>query len=115
MLLAGSAYRLLLLGPLLVPTYTEKAEMMQKCTMHIAIHASNPCRWVGMSRGRGGCRTQSQATPGVVKKKDSKNNYSQGWGQVPTAPEKIYCGAPLLSYLLRGSYMLVRVGVGVVV
>ena len=64
------------------------------------------------------CRThspQSPATPDVVKKNNSKNNYSQGWGQVPPAPEIIYCGAPLLSYLPRGSYMEVSVGVGVAV
>ena len=81
---------------------------MQKCTMH----------GLACPAGGGGCRTQSPEPPApsdVVKQNSSKNNYSQGWGQVPTGPERIYCGAPLLSYLLRGGYMQVRVGVGVAV
>ena len=59
--------------------------------------------------------TVPRATSDVVKRNNSTNNYSQGWGHVPTAPEKDYCGARLLSYLLRESYMQVRVRVGVAV
>ena len=66
--------------------------MMHKCTMHMMTHVSILMQmgW-HVQRGVGGCRPHSPpspATPDVVKKNNSKNNYSQGWGQVPTAPKK---------------------------